>query len=190
MIYIIDNFLPEVLYKEAINYCDSFDEVKTPGKSFWVKKLPEDFNNYISSKIESIEGRKIKNILSFAREAKKGQDNEWRIHNDTIIQSEQPDRALVLFLKANEQGLNGTAFWEHENYGHTYIKSDSEEFNRMLKEDANDKSKWKLNSIVGYKENRLLSYPCKYFHSKYPKEYNDQRIVIVMFYKYEKSETK
>ena len=30
----------------------------------------------------------------------------------------------------------------------------------MLLEDANDKSKWKLNSVVGYKDNRLLSYPC------------------------------
>ncbi len=54
----------------------------------------------------------------------------------------------------------------------------------MLKEDANDKSKWKLNSVVGYKDNRLLSYPCEYFHSKYPNEYKDQRIVLVMFYKY------
>ena len=91
-----------------------------------------------------------------------------------------------------EDKLNGTAFWEHENYGHTYIKSNSEEFNRMLKEDANDKSKWKLNSVVGYKDNRLLSYPCEYFHSKYPNEYKDQRIVLVMFYKYiyERTKTK
>ena len=50
--------------------------------------------------------------------------------------------------------------------------------------DANDKSKWKLNSVIGYKDNRLLSYPCEYFHSKYPNEYTKQRIVIVMFYKY------
>jgi len=89
-----------------------------------------------------------------------------------------------LIVKANEDKLHGTAFWEHENYGHTYIKSSDEEFNRMLIEDADDKSKWKLNSIVGYRDNRLLSYPCNYFHSKYPNEYEDQRIVVVMFYKY------
>ena len=80
--------------------------------------------------------------------------------------------------------LHGTAFWEHENYGHTYIKSSSDEFNRILKEDSNDKTKWKLSSVIGYKDNRLLSYPCEYFHSKYPNEYKNQRIVIVMFYKY------
>ena len=186
MIYIKDNFLPPSLYKELANYCDKFTEVKYPDKSFWVKELPKEFNDYIVSELESIEGRKIKNILSFAREAKQDQDNSWRIHNDTIIDGQQPDRAIVLFVKANEFDLNGTAFWEHENYGHTYIESGDEEFNRILTEDANDKSKWKLNSIVGYRDNRLLSYPCNYFHSKYPNEYKDQRVVVVMFYKYER----
>ena len=186
MIYIKDNFLPNALYKEVLKYCDEFKEVKTPGKSFWIKELPVTFVNYIEKSLQKIEGKKIKNILCFAREAKENQDNTWRIHNDTIIEGQQPDRAVVLFIKANEDKLHGTAFWEHENYGHTYIESDTEEFNRMLKEDANDKSKWKLNSIIGYKDNRLLSYPCNYFHSKYPNEYKDQRIVIVMFYKYER----
>jgi hypothetical protein len=186
MIYIKDNFLPRNLYKELVNYCDEFEEVKTLGKSFWIKKLPKEFENFMINKLQKLEGKKINNILSFAREAKQDQDNEWRIHNDTIIEEQQPDRALVLYVKANEDKLNGTAFWEHENYGYTYDESSTEEFNRMLTEDANDKSKWKLNSIVGYKENRLLSYPCNYFHSKYPNEYKDQRVVVVMFYKYER----
>ena len=170
MIYIKDNFLPPTLYKELVNYCDKFTEVKYPDKSFWVKELPKEFNDYIVSELESIEGRKIKNILSFAREAKQNQDNSWRIHNDTIIDGQQPDRAIVLFVKANEFDLNGTAFWEvRKLWSHLYRVS-RRRFNRMLTEDANDKSKWKLNSIVGYRDNRLLSYPCNYFHSKYPNE--------------------
>ena len=55
----------------------------------------------------------------------------------------------------------------------------------MLKEDANDETKWKLNTIIGYKDNRLLSYPCNYFHSKYPNtSWKEGRQVYVMFYKY------
>ena len=185
MIYIKDNFLPESLYTELLNYSDEFNEVKTPGKSFWVKELPNEFIKYITDKLEKLEGKKIKNILAFLREAKEGQDNDWRIHNDTIIQGQQPDRAIVLYIKGNEDRLNGTAFWEHESYGHTYIDSNEEEFNRMLKNDSNDRSKWKLNSVVGYKDNRLVSYPGNYFHSKYPNEYKNQRIVLIMFYKYE-----
>jgi len=29
----------------------------------------------------------------------------------------------------------------------------------------------------------LLSYPCNYFHSKYPNEFIESRVVFVMFYK-------
>ncbi len=183
MIYIQDNFLPSKLYKELVNYCDEFNEVKFPDKSFWVKQLPEEFKNYIIDRLEKIEGKKINNILAFAREAKQNQDNSWRIHNDTIIEGQQPSRAVVLYIESNYNELNGTAFWEHENYGETYIESNAEEFNRMLLEDANDKSKWKLKSVIGYKPNRLLSYPCNYFHSKYPNKFKEPRKVLVIFYK-------
>ena len=47
MIYIKDDFLPLPLYKELVNFCDEFKEVKTPGKSFWVKELPLELTHYI-----------------------------------------------------------------------------------------------------------------------------------------------
>ena len=47
MIYIKDDFLPLPLYKELVNFCDEFKEVKTPGKSFWVKELPSELTHYI-----------------------------------------------------------------------------------------------------------------------------------------------
>ena len=182
MIYIIDNFLPKNLFN-ALQDINEFNEVKTPGKSFWVSTLPNEFVEYVTNKISKIEGKKVENILCFLREANENQDNEWRIHNDSIIEGQKPDRAIVLYVDSLENSLNGTAFWEHENYGETYIENNTEEFNRMLIEDSNDKSKWKLKSIVGYKPNRLLSYPCNYFHSKYPNKFKQSRKVLVMFYK-------
>jgi hypothetical protein len=189
MIYILDNFLPHNLFN-ALKEIKDFDEIKTPGKSFWISKLPEEFQNFITNKISSIEGKEIKNILCFLREAKENQDTDWRIHNDTIIEGQKPDRAIVLYINSEESNLNGTAFWEHENYGETYIESNAEEFDRMLTQDANDKSKWKLKSVIGYKENRLLSYPCNYFHSKYPNKFIGSRRVLVMFYKINNNGTK
>jgi len=185
MIYIIDNFLPHNIFN-ALKQVEDFKEFKTPGKSFWISTLPKEFQNFITKKISETEGKKIENILCFLREAKQNQDTEWRIHNDTIIEGQKPDRALVLYINSQEDKLNGTAFWEHENYGENYIESNSDEFDRMLIEDANDKSKWKLKSIIGYKENRLLSYPCDYFHSKYPNKFKKSRRVLVMFYKIKK----
>ena len=184
MIYIIDNFLSKKTFEIIKKGASDFKEVKTPGKSFWVKEPSPELIAHFEDRLEAIEGNEVMNIIAFFREAKEGQDNEWRIHNDTIIEGQQPDRALVFCIKSPSQELNGTALWEHKKYGDTFTEPDNiEEFNRLLKEDANDKSKWNLKSIIGFKPNRLISYPCEYFHSKYPNEFKGSRVVFVMFYK-------
>ena len=187
MIYVKDDFLDinviNILNKDK----NVFQEVKTPGKSFWVKMPSDKFMELVCEEICKIENVKIKPILGFFREAKEGQDNDWRIHNDSIIEGQQPDRACVLYVSEDqEDGLNGTAFWEHWNHGEKFENVSIEEQNRLLKEDANSPEKWRLKSVIGHKKNRLISYPCNYFHSKYPNEFIDSRKVFVMFYKIEK----
>jgi hypothetical protein len=187
MIYIKDDFLDINLIELIRTNKDEFQELKTPGKSFWVKMLPQAVVNTIQLEIQDLEKTKIEPILSFVREAKEGQDNDWRIHNDSIIEDQQPDRACVLYISDSKQdGLNGTAFWEHKKYGDRFDNATIEEQNRLLKEDANDLDLWDLKSVIGHKKNRLISYPCNYFHSKYPNEFVDSRVVFVMFYKIKK----
>ncbi len=184
MIYIIDDFLSEELYMAIKKDKNKFEEYKTPNKSFWVKALPQEFITYMCERLSQIENKKIINILAFIRQAKKNQDNNWRIHNDTIINNQQPDRAIVLYINSPEQKkLNGTALWEHSDYGDTYTGEGNKEFDKVLLEESENLDKWKLKSVIGYKPNRLLSYPCEYFHSKYPNEFDKERVVIVMFYK-------
>jgi len=184
MIYIIDDFLSKKTFEIIKKDKEPFKEVKTPGKSFWVKEPSPEFIAHFEDRLEAIEGREVMNILAFFREAKENQDTDWRIHNDSIIENQQPDRALVFYIKSPSKELNGTALWEHKKYGDTFTEPDNiEEFNRLLKEDSNNKDKWTLKSIIGAKPNRLISYPCEYFHSKYPNEFKDSRVVFVMFYK-------
>jgi len=187
MIYIKDDFLDINLINLLHSNKDCFREIKTPGKSFWVKEVPSSIMHIIKCEIEELEGYVIEPILGFIREAKKGQDHDWRIHNDSIIEGQQPDRACVLFISdCKQKGLNGTAFWEHKKYGEKFEVVSIEEQNRLLNEDANDLDLWDLKSIIGHKKNRLISYPCNYFHSKYPNEFIDSRVVFVMFYKIKK----
>ena len=94
MIYIKDDFLPHNLLNAILKDKEKYKEHKTPGKSFWVKEPSLMFIDYISNRISEIEGYKINNILCFFREAKKGQDDKWRIHNDTIIQNQKQERGL------------------------------------------------------------------------------------------------
>ena len=184
MIYIKDDFLPIKLANAIVKDVKPYKKINTPGKSFWIKEPNEMFIDYMEKRISEIEGIKIKNILCFFRQAKQGQDNDWRIHNDTIIEGQKPERAIVMFLSDdNQEGLNGTAFWSHKTHGDTYLEHDTDHFNKLLINDSNDMSKWDLKTVIGHKKNRLISYPCNYFHSKYPNEFKESREVMVMFYK-------
>ena len=187
MIYIQDDFLDISIINSLNKDKHNFQEVKTPGKSFWVKMPSDNFTEIVCEKISKIENVFIEPILGFFREAKEGQDTDWRIHNDSIIEGQQPDRACVLYIsEEQEEGLNGTAFWEHWKHGEKFENVSIEEQNRLLKEDANSPKKWRLKSVIGHKQNRLISYPCNYFHSKYPNEFLESRKVFVMFYKIRK----
>ena len=169
MIYVKDDFLDDNLIELLNTNKDEFQEIKTPGKSFWVKYVPDAILDVIKFEIEDIENKRIEPILSFIREAKEGQDIDWRIHNDSIIEGKQPDKACVLFISdCKQEGLNGTAFWEHKKHGERFENVTVKEQNRLLNEDANDLDLWNLKSVIGHKKNRLISYPCNYFHSKYP----------------------
>ena len=185
MIYIKDNFLDQELFELLKKTLNNFTKVAMPGKNFWVKKPEIDFVKYVTAKLSILENNNIENIVAFFREAKKGQDNTWRIHNDSIINNQQPDRAIVLYMSDNtSDSLNGTAFWEHKHYGDTFpYASDPVKYDKVLKEDSEDLTKWNLKSIIGHKANRLISYPCNYFHSKYPNEFKESRVIFVMFYK-------
>jgi len=75
--------------------------------------------------------------------------------------------------------------WSHEDYGKSLPDSVTmEEFDRMILKESENLEKWTLNSVIGYEQNRAISYPASYFHSKYPnKSWKSGREVFVMFYK-------
>ena len=188
MIYFIDDFLDKDLFEKTTQRLNSssYVEYETPGKSFWIQESNNDFNDYVLQKLQKTEGNKLENILGFFRISNDVVDTNWRIHSDLNIQGEQPDRALVLYMsprKSNE--LHGTALWRHNVYGRSLPKeTTNEEFDRMIIAEAENLDMWTLDSVVGYGENRAISYPASYFHSKYPNvSWKEGRQVFVMFYK-------
>mgnify|MGYP003645448516 FL=1 len=190
MIYIKDDFIPEVLFKSLQQYLNNgeFNTVNSGGKDFHIKESLPHFNEYMIQALSNIERKKIRNILSFFRTSNEDLDTTWRIHSDLNINGEKPDRALVLYMSPRERDdLHGTALWEHDVYGREIPKDiTDEDYNSMIDVDAEDTDRWRLSTVVGYEENRLVSYPSSYFHSKYPNvSWKEGRNVFVMFYKYE-----
>jgi hypothetical protein len=188
MIYILDNFLDDNALENKLNELldNQFDEYIAGGKSFYSQIPDNKFDEYVINLIEKQEKKNVTNIFSFFRISTDELDTDWRIHSDLSIMGCRPDRAAVLYMTPKRMDkLNGTAFWEHEFYGKelpNYV--DNEEYDRVLLKDSNDLSKWTLNSVIGYEQNRLVSYPANYFHSKYPnKSHKDGRIIYVIFYK-------
>lgn len=189
MIYLKDDFLGEKVIKSLDKYLTDFKcvEIGDEDKKYWIKDVPDFIEAHIIDKLEKIEKTPIKPILSFFRIATDKLDTDWRIHCDAIIGDEVPTRALVLYLsESSYDDLHGTALWQHHEFGDhlPFTQYNAETFNQLLKEDANDISKWKLKTVFGHKKNRLISYPSNYFHSKYPnKSWKEGRKVFVMFYK-------
>lgn len=188
MIYIVDNFVEQYLFDALQDKLNSnkYIEHKTPGKSFWVQPASNTFIEYIISKIEEKENNKIENILAFFRVSNSEVDTDWRIHSDLIIEGQKPDRALVLYISPKKiKELHGTALWEHKTYGKALPKDVTpEEYDRMITKESENLDMWTLSSVLGYEQNRVISYPANYFHSKYPnKSWEEGRQVFVMFYK-------
>ncbi len=188
MIYILDDFVEKNLFKIANDYLDknTFNKIKAGDKDFHIQKSNKEFDKYVTSRLSMVEGKEIKNILSFFRVSTDTLDVSWRIHSDLNINGEKPDRALVLYLSPREkEDLHGTALWEHDIYGREIPKEiTDEDYDKMIKLDANNLDRWRLSTVVGYEENRLVSYPSSYFHSKYPNvSWKEGRKAFVMFYK-------
>ena len=188
MIYFIDDFLPQYILDETIRDLSSqdYEEIKYPTKSFYVQRPTQPFLKYVVESLEALENNKIEPILGFFRVSNDLLDTEWRIHSDLNIDGQKPDRALVLYISPREvNDLHGTALWRHKTYGKCLPKNTAnEEYDRMINNESENLDMWTLDSVIGYNQNRAISYPANYFHSKYPnKSWKSGREVFVMFYK-------
>lgn len=185
MIYFIDNFISYENLNKLDVYLNNFQEVDTGEKKFWVMDVPDNILNIFCKRIKLIEGKTPEVLLSMFRISDNERDIDWRIHCDGIINNDVPKRAAIFYIsKSKYNSLHGTAFWEHKKYG-DYLNNDKlENFNNILLKDSNNLEVWNLKSVIGYKRNRLLSYPANYFHSKYPnKSWQSGRKILVIFYK-------
>ena len=188
MVYFIDDFLPSYILDETIKDLSTqdYEEIKTPGKSFYIQNASHSFMNHVCGSLSAFESNIVEPIIGFFRVSNDIVDTNWRIHSDLNIQGEKPDRALVLYISPRKiDELHGTALWTHKKYGKKLpAKTTDEEFDRMILKESENLDVWNLNSVIGYEQNRAISYPADYFHSKYPnKSWKSGREVFVMFYK-------
>ena len=188
MIHIQDNFIEKEFFDKTKNNLENskYEDISAGEKLFHVQWSTQEFDHYVLNKLKKIEQRELYKIFSFFRVSTDKLDTDWRIHSDLIINGEKPDRAAIIYMAPKERDdLHGTALWDHKVYGKKLPKNTTnEEYDRMITKEAENLDMWRLNSVIGYEQNRLVSYPANYFHSKYPnKSWEEGREIFVLFYK-------
>lgn len=179
MIYVRDNFFEEQTFKSLQEYCKQEFVIQKAGeKEFLVLPTPEDLIPLLQ-----MDGHEM--VLTFVRQAHREFDTTLRVHGDGIIQGKKTSIASVLYIN-DENGVtpNGTRFFKHitHNYKLPHDVS-NEEFDRLIKEDANNPDCWKEVDRINARPNRMLVYESSLFHAKFPKKIlRGKRTVLVSFY--------
>lgn len=193
-IIILDEVLDFEEFKALKDYCfeeNRFSALEKGDHIYYVANAPRGIIDKINTVIEEAYKVKIQNSFSFLRLASSLFDTDLRIHcdNGNVGSDFSPTHGAVFYITHDEKNINGTAFWKHHEYGYA-CPSDftDEDAQKYIMRDKEDPLKWDLSTIIGGVPNRLLCYPSKYFHSKYPRVMNgikieDSRIVMVVFFK-------
>lgn len=191
--FILDDVLKRKEFLEYQAYLQNtalYQMVEADGnKKFYITNVPHGLQEKITTCLEKLWNAEIKIVLSGIRKATQYLDTNWAIHSDLYVGSEEsPQHGAVFYISQNESELNGTALWRHKELGYRMPRNLSKDKVMELSDrDYNDIDKWELSSIIGGIENRLVSYPAEYFHSKFPSKawgttQKDCRIVFVLFY--------
>lgn len=135
-------------------------------------------------RLEAVVGYPITLLLSGFRLDLKGEFPFNFAHADVAC----GDTAALLYLNTPEQCRGGTAFFRHLPTDAVRLRDGmTEEEQAVMVSDWSDQKKWMPQSMVGMEFNRLLIYPTKMFHSRFPHEAfgtspEDGRLIWVAFF--------
>jgi hypothetical protein len=135
-------------------------------------ELPPGMAKTLEDKISEHWGTPLEAIATFARINDENLDFRFRVHSDGIIQGEQPTVAAVYYI---ESGGSGTALMSHPDHGECGVGIFTE-----------DDGNWELESFFPGESNSLAIYNADAFHTRYPHQAMDTRVVVVSFLKEKK----
>jgi hypothetical protein len=163
---VIDNFAPD---PEAIRervVASEFGTVTGPdGMEYTGISLQGNLG--LLPLLSAAVGFEVDPVMSFCRLNLDKELPNTAVHADTIC----AEYASILYLNTDDQCHGGTGFWRHKPTG-LYAMPDTmppDEEQEMVKQ-WQEQSFWQLAGFVGMRFNRLIVYPTKMFHSRYPLE--------------------
>lgn len=189
---VVDDFLPPSLFEAVQQFARnaSYGTVDYQGHQFAGVARDTDFG--LQEMLQQLTGEPLLPVLSYFRLglAEEPQEARNAIHADTSVDAEF---ATVLYLCDPGQEHGGTAFWRHNWLQRDAVPAEVtpalvEKLNRDGLDWGGDR--WTFGTVVAERSNRLLVYPTRYFHSRWPQQGRgaapeDGRLVHVGFFNIE-----
>jgi len=186
-----DDFLPNALaYRDSLLAQPFYDIRHSDGETY--KRIsvrpPEEIKPHLEARLD----KKVTLDLCLGRLNYSGEQPNNAIHTDEAFSA----FAYILYLNLPEQCRGGTAFWKHRKYGWTEFPTKQEilrtgkserRIYEMLCEDMNNVAAWERVHIEEMQFNRMICFPCKQWHSRFPFEAfgsdkSDGRLINVGFF--------
>lgn len=184
---IFDRFLPEDEARALRELCLGlpFGPVEYKGATYPnIGQLPPEWTRHLHDRLEIALGGRAEVQLSFLRYSTAADDTPHWIHAD----NGEAEYAVVFYLSPPGEGLEGTAFWHHRELDADEVAPDvSPEEVAQLTADAHGSKPWRMAGLAQQQFNRLITYPCRLFHSRYPQrsaghDLPTGRLIWVAFY--------
>jgi len=186
---ILDDFHPDPLAVRHKALVSDFQTVRFGGTDFHGVAAAAGAVDH--ALIEQAVGFPAKVNLEFFRIGLSGAPMTSYIHCDQNC----GEFATVLYLNLPDQFHGGTSFWRHLRTGCEALPANAnDEERRIFAADGLQEAAWKLELFVPMHWNRLLVYPTRVFHSRYPNnvladDKQEARLVHVSFFDRKESET-
>ena len=171
----IENFHPDVEEYRAYLLSQPFYDIRQEREGETYRHVqvrpPEEIAPHLARRL----GKTVDINLCLARINFAGEMPNNAVHTDDSYST----FAYVLYLTHPKDCQGGTAFWRHKKYGWLGFPTPQEILrtgkskNRicaMLREDMNCLDSWEQIHLEEMKFNKLICYPCKQWHSRWPFE--------------------
>ena len=186
-----DNFLPNGEGVRAEAVARPFEDRTGPDGALYkhIQLRPVD---EFSDLLSAVVGRPVEQVLTMVRANFEGELPHNPVHSDQIC----AEFACVLYLNLPAQCQGGTAFWKHKALGWESLpteatirskgKSPKREYAKIDADWSNAEA-WEQTLLAEMKFNRLIAYPSRRFHSRWPHTAfgstpDDVRLIWVSFF--------
>lgn len=186
-----DGFLPNAEEFRAQVLARPFEDKIGPDGAPY-KNIQVRETNEFQTLLEAVLGRPVMQHLTMVRANYAGELPHNPVHSDQIC----AEYACVLYLNTPEQCRGGTAFWRHKKLGwdslphEASLRAKGKSPKRLyaeLDDGYKDPTAWEQTLLAEMKFNRLIAYPSRRFHSRWPHTAfgtspDDVRLIWVSFF--------